>query len=138
MLVLYSALQISKSLILSEAEILVWAHLQGRRVWLAVESVWDLGQRYFHIFVVQMMYAVVWKQYFSLINHISENGNHMTSRKLMYENEDRNYGKLASAKSFIGPRNAIRKKRFLMKNFTEFMSLFDAVFLIRDLYKLLV
>lgn len=62
----------------------------------------------------------------------------MTSRKLMYENEDRNYGKLASAKSFIGPRNAIRKKRFLMKNFTEFMSLFDAVFLIRDLYKLLV
>lgn len=45
------------------------------RGWLAVESVWDLGQRYFYIFVVQMMYAALWKQYFSLINHTSENGN---------------------------------------------------------------
>lgn len=38
----------------------------------------------------------------------------MTSRKPKYENEDRNYGKLASAKTFIGPRNTSRKKRFLI------------------------
>lgn len=85
-----------------------------------------------------MMHDVVWKQYFSLINHISENGNHMTSRKPKYENEDRSYGKWASAKTFIGPKNAIRKKRFVMKTFTDFLFLFDVVFLIRDFYKLLV
>lgn len=64
----------------------------------------------------------------------------MTSRKPKYENEDRNYGKLASAKTAFGPRNAIRKKkkRFTMKNFTDSLFLFDAVFSIRDLYKLLV
>lgn len=35
----------------------------------------------------------------------------MTRRKPKYENEDRNYGKLASAKTVFGPRNAIRKKK---------------------------
>lgn len=109
MVVLYFGSKISKSLILYGAVILVWAHLQGRER-LTVESVWDLGQRYFYsFFVVQMLYAVLWEQYFSLINHIAENGKHMITK----QTKERKwiYGKLASVKTFIGPRSMFRKKK---------------------------
>lgn len=82
MLVFNSASQVSKSPILSEALILVWAHLQGRERLISCRICLNLGQWYFYIFVVQMMYAVVWKQYFSLINHISENGKHMKTEQM--------------------------------------------------------
>lgn len=103
------------------------------RVWLAAQSVWDLGQRYFHIFVIQMMYDVVWKQNFSLINHISQNGNQipMTSRKPKNENEDRNYGKLASAKILLDQEMQSEKKDSWWK-FSQTSS-FMLVFKIRDL-----
>lgn len=49
----------------------------------------------------------------------------MTRRKPKYENEDRNYGKLASAKTVFGPRNAIRKKKKI--HYEKFHRLFILV-----------